>query len=166
MITLRASAPYLIALAILAASTAAGYRAGANAVRLDWERAERKHAQAALERERAYRATEARLTEQMEAIQNDERQKLVELADVLSGVAFERDSLQTALERHRQRAGQDSAAAGSCAPAVAAGELYAQLLAELQELAGDYAQAADRSRLAGSACEAAYSTARGIIPKT
>jgi predicted house-cleaning noncanonical NTP pyrophosphatase (MazG superfamily) len=158
----------MIRTAIIAAAGAAlvagiyygGYKAGSNAVSYKWEIAKVAHANALVAQEARHRATERRLTEEMEAIQDEGRQKLEELAEVLSGVAFERDSVSIALANSRERARQDSAAAGSCEAIQSAADLYAELLTELQGLAGDYAGAADRARLAGAACEVAYGRVR------
>jgi len=147
-------------LLILVALGAFVYQAGQNSVQVKWEADKVAHAEAEAAQEAAHRATERRLADEMEAIQDEGRQKLEELADVLSGVAFERDSVQSALARSRERARQDSATTGSCAPIQSAADLYADLLRELQGLAGDYAGAADRARLAGAACEVAYGRIR------
>lgn len=60
------------------------------------------------------------------------------------------------------RVGADTATAAECEAARAASGLLAQLLGEADELAGIFAESADRSRIAGSVCEAAYGAARGL----
>ena len=60
------------------------------------------------------------------------------------------------------RIGADTGTAAECEAARAASGLLAQLLGEADELAGIFAESADRSRIAGSVCEAAYGAARGL----
>lgn len=144
---------------IALALTAAGgfmYRAGQTSVQADWNAAKAEHADALAAEEAAHRATERRLLGEMEALQDESRQKLTELAGVLAGVAVERDGVSVALAESRKRASEAAAAAGSCAAIQSAADLYAELFGELQSLAEGYAQTADRSRLAGAACEAAF----------
>lgn len=58
------------------------------------------------------------------------------------------------------RIGADTGTAAECEAARATSGLLAQLLGEADELAGIFAESADRSRIAGSVCEAAYGAAR------
>ena len=58
------------------------------------------------------------------------------------------------------RVGTDTGTAAECEAARATSGLLAQLLGEADELAGIFAESADRSRIAGSVCEAAYDAAR------
>lgn len=161
---MRAYLPFIIggsAIALVIAIYWTGHRAGASSVQVKWEEEKAVHASALLAQEAEHRAKEKHLNETMEAIQDEGREKLTELAGVLSGVAAERDSLHSALADSRERASQDSTTTGSCAPIQSAADLYSELLRELQGLAGDYAAAADRARLAGDACVVAYREVRG-----
>lgn len=58
------------------------------------------------------------------------------------------------------RVGADTGTAAECEAARVASGVLAQLLGEADELAGIFAESADRSRIAGSVCEAAYGAAR------
>jgi|LSQX01.1.fsa_nt_gb hypothetical protein len=60
------------------------------------------------------------------------------------------------------RIGTDTGTAAECEAARVTSGLLAQLLGEADELAGIFAESADRSRIAGSVCEAAYGAARGL----
>ena len=60
------------------------------------------------------------------------------------------------------RVGADTGTAAECEAARKASGVLAQLLGEADELAGIFAESADRSRIAGRACEAAYGAARGL----
>lgn len=59
-----------------------------------------------------------------------------------------------------RRIGADTGTAAECEAARATSGVLAQLLGEADELAGIFAESADRSRIAGSVCEAAYEAAR------
>ena len=60
------------------------------------------------------------------------------------------------------RIGADTGTAAECQAARDTAGMLAGMLAEIDELAGIFAESADRSRIAGRACEAAYGAARGM----
>lgn len=60
------------------------------------------------------------------------------------------------------RIGADTGTAAECEAARKASGVLAGMLAEIDALAGIFAESADRSRIAGRACEAAYGAARGL----
>lgn len=70
--------------------------------------------------------------------------------------------MRKALDDISGRVGADTGTAAECEAARAASGVLAQLLGEADELAGIFAESADRSRIAGSVCEAAYGAARGL----
>jgi molecular chaperone GrpE (heat shock protein) len=59
-----------------------------------------------------------------------------------------------------RRVSSDTAASAECTAARDAAGVFAELLGELDQLAGAFAESADRSRIAGQACEAVYDTVR------
>lgn len=130
--------------------------------------AQRDHAQTVAEySNRAERAqAHARATEQaraaaIEEIQNEADQELAaaisrERAAADVRVRSAADEYAT---RYRRAAGRAAAAAEREA-ADAAIRMFAELLSQSDDLAGIYASAADRARIAGLACERAYDTLR------
>jgi len=68
--------------------------------------------------------------------------------------------LQRQLSDLSGRIGADTGTAAECSAARSAAGVLAKLLGEADELAGIFAESADRSRIAGSVCEAAYDAAR------
>lgn len=60
------------------------------------------------------------------------------------------------------RVGADAGTSAECEAARSTAGVLAGMLAEIDELAGIFAESADRSRIAGSVCEAAYGAARGL----
>ena len=68
--------------------------------------------------------------------------------------------LQRQLSDISGRISSDPSTAAECASARAAAGVLAGLLAESDELAGAFAESADRNRVAGEACEAAYDAVR------
>lgn len=70
--------------------------------------------------------------------------------------------MRKALDDISGRISADTGTAAECEAARAASGVLAELLGEADELAGIFAESADRSRIAGSVCEAAYGAARGL----
>ena len=68
--------------------------------------------------------------------------------------------LQRQLSDLSGRIGADPGTAAECAAARAAAGVLAELLGESDQLAGAFAESADRNRIAGEACEAAYDAVR------
>src|SRR5690554_2586051 len=70
--------------------------------------------------------------------------------------------LQRQLSDLSGRIGADTGTAAECEAARKASGVLAELLGEADELAGAFAESADRNRVAGEACEAVYDAARGL----
>lgn len=73
--------------------------------------------------------------------------------------------LQRQLSDLSGRIGTDPGTAAECEAARAAAGVLAELLGESDQLAGAFAESADRNRVAGEACEAAYDAAREASAK-
>lgn len=121
---------------------------------------ERDHAAASAVAQAQARERETKLRRQLKEVerQADEKRKSLEadLADarrVASGLRGELDKIRA--ESARRGAGT----AGECEAARATSGMLAELLGELNEMAGIYAEAADRARLAGLICEQSYQAA-------
>jgi len=118
---------------------------------------ERDHAAASAAAQAQARERENELRRQLKEVerQADEKRKSLEadLADarrVASGLRGELDKIRA--ESARRGAGT----AGECETVRATSGMLAELLGELNEMAGVYAEAADRARLAGLICEQSY----------
>ena len=68
--------------------------------------------------------------------------------------------LQRQLSDLSGRINSDTAATAECQAASSTAGVLAELLGELDQLAGAFAESADRNRVAGEACEAAYGAVR------
>ena len=68
--------------------------------------------------------------------------------------------LQRQLSDLSGRINSDTAATAECQAASSTAGVLAELLGELDQLAGAFAESADRNRVAGDACEAAYDAVR------
>lgn len=118
---------------------------------------ERDHAIASEAAQAQARERETALSRQLKEVerQADENRKSLE-ADLAnarraaSGLRGELDKIRA--ESARRGAGTT----GECETARATAGMLAQLLGELNEMAGVYAEAADRARLAGLICERSY----------
>lgn len=118
---------------------------------------QRDHAAASEAAQAQARERENALRRQLKEVemQTDEERKSLE-ADLANarraagGLQMELDKIRA--ESARARAGTT----GECETARATAGMLAQLLGELNEMAGIYAEAADRARLAGLICEQSY----------
>ena len=110
--------------------------------------------------ERAVRAEETQRAQALEKIAND-TQKQIDAARVdAAAAARSADSLRQQLARYVAAARSASANPATAAPGEATADalgVLADMLVKLDERAGIYAEAADRSRIAGVSCEQAYS---------
>ena len=110
--------------------------------------------------ERAVRAEETQRAQKLEAIAND-TQKQIDAARVdAAAAARSADGLRKQLASYVAAARATSANPGTAAPGETASDaidVLADMLVKLDERAGIYAEAADRSRIAGVSCEQAYS---------
>ena len=108
----------------------------------------------------AVRAEETQRAQKLEAIAND-TQKQIDAARIdAAAAARAADSLRGQLARYVAAARAASPGASTAAPGPTASDaldVLADMLVKLDERAGIYAEAADRSRIAGVSCEQAYS---------
>lgn len=108
------------------------------------------------------RQIEHELTEEMEARDRETQEKLVQIALAERRAADER--VRKSAEEYAARYRRDTALASAAAERQAADtaiRMFAELLSQTDDLAGIYAAAADRRRVAGLACEAAYTDVQG-----
>jgi hypothetical protein len=108
-----------------------------------------------LERERG-------LLEQVEGLKANEQQIKQDLERKLADSNAVARRMRERLDDISGRINSDPASSAECATARAASGVLAQLLGEADELAGIFAESADRSRIAGDLCAAAYGAAREV----
>ncbi|MBX6965983.1 DUF2514 family protein [Alcaligenes faecalis] len=108
------------------------------------------------------RQIEHELTQQMEIRDRETLEQLEQVAIAERRAADERvrQSAQEYAARYRRDTALASAAAERQAADTAI-RMFAELLSQTDDLAGIYAAEADRRRVAGLACEAAYADAQG-----
>ncbi|QBH21314.1 DUF2514 family protein [Alcaligenes faecalis] len=104
---------------------------------------------------------EHELTQQMEVRDRETQEQLEQVAIAERRAADERvrQSAQEYAARYRRSTALASAAAERQAADTAI-RMFAELLSQTDDLAGVYAAEADRRRIAGLACEAAYADAQ------
>lgn len=108
------------------------------------------------------RQIEHELTEEMEARDRETLEQLEQVAIAERRAADER--VRKSAEEYAARYRRDTALASAAAERQAADtalRMFAELLGGLDEMAQVYAAEADRRRVAGLACEAAYTDAQG-----
>lgn len=146
------------ALAGIAVGLAQGWRYGERiaALERDWSRERAELSEAARRAEATARAEESRRQTEIDKVTQDAQKELdaaVRRERAAADVRV-RDAVNVYAARHRPAADPGATPAGE-----AAGDplgVLAGLLDELDGLAESYAAAADRSRIAGLACERAY----------
>jgi len=143
----------------------AGYNARSHRAERDLARLHERHAAALNQALADVRAIEQRRITDMETLHHDTQTRLEAVADAARRAADERvrDIAADYAARHRASP-DDSAASGQCEAAATAADMLARLLGQLDELAEVYAADADRRRIAGAACEAAYERLRTDTP--
>lgn len=130
---------------------------GASQHKKGYDQAQAEYMIAVAHAEGRVRQIEHELTEEMEARDRDTQEKLAQIALAERRAADERvrQSAQEYAARYRRDTALASAAAERQAADTAI-RMFAELLSESDDLAGNYAAEADRRRVAGLACEAAY----------
>ncbi|SOE48126.1 DUF2514 family protein [Orrella dioscoreae] len=106
------------------------------------------------------RAEERRRVAAIEEIRNEADQELAAVVERERRAADVRVRDAVAEYARRHRPASNSGAAQSGAPVGDPIGMFAELLGELDDLAGQYAAAADRARAAGLTCERAYDSLR------
>lgn len=126
-----------------------------------YKQAQTEHAAAVAQAEIKARRIERELTEKMEVLDRETQQKLEQVAIAERSAADER--VRSAAEEYAARYRRASALATATAERQAADtaiRMFAELLSQTDDMAGIYAAEADRRRIAGLACEAAYAHAQ------
>lgn len=153
--------PGVIGVAIAAALFFGLHLYGAKQHSKGYKLAQTEHAAAVAQAESKARKIERELTEKMEVLDRETQQKLEQVAIAERSAADERvrSAAEEYAARYRRAASLATAAAERQAADTAI-RMFAELLSQTDELAGVYAAEADRRRLAGLACEAAYANAQ------
>jgi len=143
----------------------AGWNARSHRAERDLARIHERHTTALNQALAEVRAIEQRRISDMETLHHDTQAQLDAITAAEHRVADERVRNIAAQYAARHRAAAaDSAAASQCEAAVTATDVLAELLGDLDTLAQDYAAEADRRRIAGLACEAAWERLRADTP--
>jgi len=143
----------------------AGYNARSHRAERDLARVHERHAAALNQALESVRAIEQRRIADLETLHHDTQTQLDAVADAVRRAVDERVRDIAAQYAARERAAADNpAAAGQCEAAANAARVLAQLLGDLDALAEVYAADADRRRIAGLACEAAWERLRQDTP--
>lgn len=148
--------------AILAALFLGLQMYGAAQHKKGYDKAQAEYMIAVAHAEGRARQIEHELTQQMEIRDRETQEQLEQVALAERRAADERvrQSAQEYAARYRRDTALASAAAERQAADTAI-RMFAELLSQTDDLAGIYAAEADRRRIAGLACEAAYADAQG-----
>ena len=154
--------PLLCALLLFLAA-AGGWHQGR--ARLDatwqarWDEHEKQDLQTAAAFEARERATEQRYQQNINKVLENGQRNIDQVRAAASAAADQR--VRDAAAKYAARvsaaeAGRDSCTAAASKAAAKHARVLAELLGEVDRLAGVYAEAADQARVRGLACEAAY----------
>ncbi|UUO12763.1 DUF2514 domain-containing protein [Alcaligenes faecalis] len=135
---------------------------GASQHKKGYDKAQAEYMIAVAHAEGRARQIEHELTQQMEARDRETLEQLEQVAIAERRAAGER--VRKSAEEYAAHYRRDTALASAAAERQAADtaiRMFAELFGGLDEMAGVYAAEADRRRIAGLACEAAYADARG-----
>ncbi len=116
--------------------------------------------QAALAQTTAYRAEEQRRAVAHKGITDAADKQLAEANEAANGASLAAERLRirvASLIAATSKASGNSVAPGPSAPAAGSGLLLTNLFSSIDERAGQLAKYADEARIAGQACERAYS---------
>jgi len=143
----------------------AGYNARSHRAERELAHVYERHAATLNEALTEVRAIEQRRIHDLEQLHHDTQTRLDAITAAERRAADERvrDIAAQYAARHRDSA-DDPAPAGQCEAAANAAGVLAVLLGELDGLAERYAADADRRRIAGTACEAAWERLRTDVP--
>ncbi|MBG6289542.1 DUF2514 family protein [Pseudomonas nitroreducens] len=154
--------PLLCALALFLAA-AGGWHEGRARMDATWQARWDQHAkadqQAAADFEARERATEQRRQQSINKVIEDGQRNIDQVRAIADAAADQR--VRDAAAKYADRvaaaeAGRDSCTAAASKAAANQARVLADLLGEVDRLAGVYAEEADESRVRGLACEAAY----------
>lgn len=133
--------------------------AGRSEVRAAWDKERAAYSEAAASAAVASQNETARRIAAQEEITREAQQRAASAALDAASAARAADGLRAQLREYTARSRAPSSnptAPASCPSTAEAVSLLAEMLAESDERAGIYAQAADESRSAGLACERSY----------
>ena len=152
MILPRWALPVAIAAALIT-SHALTYRHGASV-----EQARNEAARSAQQEEAQRRAREEERRRQsaIEVVRKNAQDQIAQAAADAAAADAAADGLRFELDRIKRRAANCSGSAVGSAPGTDSTALLADMLAELEQAGRAMAAEADRRRIAGLACEAAY----------
>lgn len=118
---------------------------------------QRDHAAASEAAQAQARERENALRRQLKEVETQANEKHKSLESDLANARRAASGLQVELDKIRaESARRGAGTTGECETARATAGMLAQLLAELDGMAGVYAEQADRARLAGLICEQSY----------
>lgn len=118
---------------------------------------ERDHAAASAAAQAQARERENALRRQLREVEVQANEKRKSLEADLANARRAASRLRGELDKIRAESARTGAGTtGECEAARATSGMLAELLGELNEMAGIYAEAADRARLAGLTCEQSY----------
>jgi len=118
---------------------------------------QRDHAKASEAAQAQARERENALRRQLKEVETQADEKRNKLETDLANARRAASGLQVELDKIRSESARRSAGtSGECEAARTTAGMLAQMLAELDGMAGIYAEAADRARLAGLICEQSY----------
>jgi len=118
---------------------------------------QRDHAAASEAAQVQARERENALRRQLKEVETQADEKRKKLESDLINARRAASGLQVELDKIRAESARIGAGTtGECETARATAGMLAELLGELNEMAGIYAEAADRARLAGLICEQSY----------
>src|SRR5690606_32905849 len=118
---------------------------------------ERDHAKASEAAQAQARERENALRRQLKEVETQADEKRKSLEADLANARRAAGGLRVELDKIRaESAGSGARTTSECETARTTAGMLAELLGELNEMAGIYAEAADRARLAGLICEQSY----------
>lgn len=137
---------------------------GRSEVRAAWDKERAAHSEAAASASAAALTETARRIAAQEEITREAQQRAASAALDAASAARAADGLRAQLREYTARsraASSNPTATASCPSTAEAVSLLSEMLAESDDRAGIYAQAADESRNAGLACERSYDALTG-----
>jgi len=150
----------LIILAVFSGGIAAGYQWRDQAAHLEQIQRESHYNAALAQAQHHARQREQSLQKHMELVTHDAQKQVDEVISLERAAADSRVRELAHTYAAGSRTGTDSSTASGCHAERKRAALLAELLTELDELSAVFATQADRNRISGKACEAAYMALR------
>jgi len=154
----------LVAIVLLTTSFCGGWQLRAIQAQRDVLAMQAKQARQLAAAQQRARQREQVLQQKMQVLQHETERQLAEIRDIERAAADSRvrKLAQNYAAGHRTSA--DSSAPTHCQTERNRAAVLADLFAELDELAQQFAATADRNRITGKACEAAYTAIYQTLP--